>query len=266
MPELPDVEVFRRYVDATSLHRDIDHAMVPDSRVLDSSPTTLRRHLQGHRLIGTHRHGKYLFTHLDHGPWLLLHFGMTGSPVAYERADREPDHVRLRLDFADGRHLAYRNTRLFGTVAIVHDPAENVRERGLGPDALDLDLDGFRDRLDGRRGMVKSTLMNQSVLAGLGNVWTDEILFQARIHPKTRIPDLGAAVERRLFSTMCRVIERSIEFHADPERAPEHYLLRHREPGTRCPRECGGDVRRISVSGRPTYLCPSCQGDGSGSR
>jgi formamidopyrimidine-DNA glycosylase len=81
MPEIPDVEISKRYIDATSLHRRVARAMVRDTRLLECSPSTLRRHLQGHRLTETRRHGKYLFAHLEHGPWLLLHFGMTGGPL-----------------------------------------------------------------------------------------------------------------------------------------------------------------------------------------
>ena len=259
MPELPDVEVFKRYVDATSLHRTVDHAMVRDTRVVECSPSTLRRHLEGHRLTATRRHGKVLFAHLDHGPWLLLHFGMTGWPVAWEEGAREPDHIQLRLDFADGRHLGYRATRKLGMLDVIEDPEATVEALGLGPDALEVDLEGFRDRLAGRRGMVKPTLMNQEVLAGLGNIWTDEVLFQARIHPKTPVPELDAPAERRLLRTMITVLEAGVDANVDPERLPDDFLLRRRQAGVDCPRGCGVTVEKLKVSGRAGYLCPRCQ-------
>jgi formamidopyrimidine-DNA glycosylase len=262
MPEIPDVEIYKRYIDATSLHRRVARAMVRDTRLLECSPSTLRRHLQGHRLTETRRHGKYLFAHLEHGPWLLLHFGMTGRPIAWEAGSEEPDFVQLRLDFDDGRHLAYRNTRKLGTLGIVDEPETTIREHDLGPDALELDLDGFRERLEGRRGALKPTLMNQTVIAGLGNVWTDEILFQARLHPETPVADLDTATERKLFKTMRRVVSEAIGFKADPDRAPPRYLLRRREPGARCPGRCSGEVEKITVSGRAGYYCPRCQSRG----
>ncbi|HSN55691.1 MAG TPA: DNA-formamidopyrimidine glycosylase family protein [Candidatus Sulfomarinibacteraceae bacterium] len=259
MPELPDVEVFRRYVGSTAMQRRIEHAHVPDSRLLTASAGTVRGHLKGRRLSDSRRHGKLLFLGLDSGRWLLLHFGMTGRPVVWERDDREPDFVLLRLDLDDGRHLAYCAPRKLGEIGIADDPDEVVDGRDLGPDALALDLDGFREALSGRRGMVKPTLMNQEVIAGLGNVWTDEILFHARLHPRVPIPDLDADAERRLFRAMRRVLEESIGFGARPERAPGHYLLGYREEGADCPGRCGGTVERIAVSGRAGYCCPVCQ-------
>ncbi len=261
MPELPDVEVFKRTIDRTALDRQIEHAKVSDTRVLECSDSTLRRNLQGHRLTDTHRHGKYLLGRLDHGRWLLVHFGMTGYPVAWDEPDpdREPDHVHLRLDFSDGGHLAYCNTRKLGALGIVESPEVAIEEHGLGPDAFRLGTNDFRELLAGRRGMVKSTLMNQEVIAGLGNVWTDEILFQARLHPKTALRELAPGTLDTLYDTMQTVLHEAIDFNVNPDDAPEHYLLPRRSEGEPCPHGCGGEVAKITVSGRAGYYCPTCQ-------
>ncbi len=259
MPELPDVEVFKRTLDATSLHREIAHAMVRQSRVLRCAPSTLRRNLEGERLTETRRHGKHLFAAISNGRWLEMHFGMTGDLRAFQKQEREPEHVQLRLDFTDGWHLAYVNTRLLGRLDVVQDPAAVIEELGLGPDALDLDGGQFRELLEGRRGMVKPTLMNQDVIAGLGNVWTDEILFQAGLHPETEISDLDRDDIASLFRTMRKVLSLGIEHGVDPGELPDSFLLTQREEEAECPRGCGGTVRRIRVSGRAGYYCPRCQ-------
>ena len=259
MPELPDVELFKRYLDATSRHREVAHAMVSSSRVLRCAPSTLRRNLQGESLTESRRHGKHLFAAISNGRWLEMHFGMIGNLEAFQERELEPEHVQLRLDFADGWHLAYVNTRLLGKLDVVEDPAAVIQELGLGPDALDLEPGEVRELLDGRRGMVKPTLMNQSVIAGLGNVWTDEILFQARIHPETAIPRLSEDEVETLFTTMGRVLAEGIEHGVNLDELPASFLLVHREEGADCPRGCGGTVKRISVSGRAGYYCPSCQ-------
>lgn len=252
MPELPEVEVFKRFLDATPLHRETAHAMVPSSRVLRCAPSTLRCNLDGYRLTECRRHGKHLFSAISNGQWLEMHFGMTGSVQAYRRPEREPDHVLLRLDIADGWHLAYPDTRLLGKLDVVDD-------LGLGPDAMALAAEEFHEVLAGRRGMIKPTLMNQNVIASLGNVWTDEILFQAGLHPETPIPELGKRRLGELFTTVRRVLELGIEHGAEPAEMPSSFLLLRRQEGADCPRGCGGKVRRITVAGRAGYYCPRCQ-------
>ena len=258
MPELPDVELRKRYLDATALQRRIEHAKVPQSRMLQVTADHLRGQLKGRRLVASRRHGKYLFGGLDSGAWLVLHFGMTGWLEAFEDPDDEPEHTWLRLDLDDGFHVAYVCPRQFGEIDLCRDVDTFVSEHDLGPDGLALDEDGFLGRLEGRRGAVKPTLMYQQVLAGLGNVWVDEILFQHPLHPERPIPELGDEERRGLFRTMRRVVQEGIDRRVDPDDMPDSWLLGHREDGAECPR-CGGEIRRITVSGRAGYHCPEHQ-------
>lgn len=263
MPELPDVQVFKEYVDATSLHQDIEAVHLHEPGLVDGvASRTVRRHLQGHSLASTRRHGKYLFLDIADDPdWLLLHFGMTGS-LDYSGEDVEPAYTKLRLDFANGSRLAYINKRKLGRISLVRDVGEFVDTQGLGPDPLadDFDLAAFRSVLEGHRGTLKGLLMNQSAMAGLGNVYADEILFHAGIHPETPVDGLSADEVQTLFETMNRVVRRAIDARADPGRMPSTWLLTHREPEATCPR-CGGTIRRIEVSGRATYFCDEHQGE-----
>ncbi len=263
MPELPDVEVFRRQAEQGALGRRIAAARVTDERVLTGiSADDLTAALEGATLTEARRHGKQLFLALDRGRWLRLHFGMTGFVAEFADAADNPRHDRLRLDFADGDHFAFVNQRLFGEAGLVDSPEAYVAAERLGLDALALDERGFASRLRERRGQVKPALMDQSLIAGLGNEYTDEMLFQARIHPKRSCKELSPDTMGTLFRAMRRVLESAIE--ADPsrpgfeERLPDGFLLPRRAEDAPCPR-CGGGVRSLKVGGRKGYLCPACQ-------
>jgi formamidopyrimidine-DNA glycosylase len=261
MPELPEVEVFRRYLQATGLHQKIDRAEVADERLLRGvGARNLRDTLKGNSLVAADRHGKHLFAALERGGFLALHFGMTGFLRYYRDPDQRPGHPGLVLDFANGYHLALDSQRRLGEVSLAEDVAGFAEERGLGPDALDpeLDAEAFAGIIGGRRGMIKTALMNQKALAGVGNVYADESLYQAGLHPKTPAGSLDRRELGGLFRAMRRVLSTAIERGADPAELPDSWLLPRREPGARCPK-CSGQVRKLTVSGRPTYLCPSCQ-------
>lgn len=262
MPELPDVAVLQRYLDATALHQEIADVEVEDTDVLVGvSPGLLASRLRGCSFASTRRYGKYLFAGTDQGEWVAFHFGMTGFLKYYKREEAAPEHVRLLLEFANGYQLAYDCQRKFGMVGWTEDVDGFVEEKGMGPDPLasDLDLRQFRDRLHGRRGAIKPTLMNQKVLAGIGNVYSDEILFQAGVHPERKIPSLGDDEVEEIYRALVRVVAAAIDAQADPERLPRGYLLPHREEGAECPR-CGGTLRKKTVSGRSAYFCEEHQG------
>lgn len=259
MPELPDVEVFERYADATSLHVEIEDVWLSEQLVTDTDPQRIRDGLRGASLTETRRHGKHLFLRAGDDGWLRLHFGMTGTLEAYETGDA-PDHTELRIDFVDGSHLAYVDQRKFGEIGWVDDVDDFVAERGLGPDPLvdELDDERFRELVEGRRGTIKSTLMNQDVIAGLGNVYVDEILFQVGVHPETEASDLDADVIEDIRSTMYHVLDVAIDRGADVDELPDTWLLPIREEGVACPR-CDGEIRHTEVSGRTTYFCGTHQ-------
>jgi formamidopyrimidine-DNA glycosylase len=259
MPELPDVEVFKRYFDATSLHQEINGVETYSERILvRTTPDELNQRLQGQSFSATRRYGKYLFAELDEEDWLVLHFGMTGGLQYFKDIAQEPEYVQMRFDFNNGYHLAYTMPRKLGEVQPIESVGAFIEEKELGPDALEIDFDAFRSILAGRRAMVKSTLMNQGIIAGIGNVYSDEVLFQTRIHPRTKINTLDTDTLKDLFDSMKEVLHTAIEHQADPEQFPDSYIIPRRDEGAKCP-NCEGEVERIKVSGRSGYYCPSCQ-------
>jgi formamidopyrimidine-DNA glycosylase len=260
MPELPDVEIFKQYLDATALHQTIDLVEINNTTVLDHiSRQSLIQTLNGRRFESTRRHGKHLLVALDHGPYLTLHFGMTGYLKYFKDPDDSPPHVRLLLGFTDGYHLAYVSQRQLGRVGLTDDPQSFIRGKGLGPDALEVDLDGFKNVLAGKRGMIKATLMNQSYMAGLGNVYSDEILYRCGLHPKTKTDSVDAKMREKLYNAMQQTLKEAIRVRVDPQKFPGSWLIPQRQTGGECPKG-HGRLERLKVGGRTAYVCSRCQG------
>jgi formamidopyrimidine-DNA glycosylase len=259
LPELPDVETYRRYLAAHALHQGIAHVKVSSPRQLaGTSPQGLRRALVRRRFESTRRHGKHLFARIGKGRWLMLHFGMTGS-LSYDRKGRGvPPYTRLRIDFGRDRQLAFLDPRKLGRIALTDSPRRFIEARHLGPDALALDRAALAKLAAGTRGAIKSWLMDQHAIAGIGNIYADEILVQARIHPRRSPNALERRALGRLFTSLGQVLRQAIAAGADPARMPKSFLLSRRKRGARCPR-CGGAVERMAIGGRSTYYCPSCQ-------
>jgi formamidopyrimidine-DNA glycosylase len=258
MPELPDVEVFRMYVDTTALHKKIRRAKLTDTGLLaGSSSAKLKRRLKGAAFQATRRHGKHLGVHLDTDAWLMLHFGMTGG-LDYAKADSDlPEHSRLVLGFDNGFRLVYVNQRKLGRIRLADDFDAFIAEEALGPDALEIGREPFVELLSDGRGTLKARLMNQSLIAGLGNVYTDEILFQAEIDPGTSVADVTPDAAADLWRTMRRVLRTAIDRRARPEQFPESWLTPHRGE-EQCPR-CRGALKQAKISGRTSRYCPACQ-------
>lgn len=259
MPELPDVELYRRYLNATALHQAIAHTHTEDASILSGiSPQGLGRALAHRSFESTGRHGKYLLIALQHGGWLVLHFGMTGTLKYFQERGDTPRYTRALFSFDNGFHLAYAAPRKLGSIRLVDSPQELVQAQRLGPDALDVTRDEFRQLAAGRRGAVKSWLMDQETMAGIGNVYSDEILFQAGIHPRRQVGQLDEAALNQLHAKLRQVLETAIGAHAEPDRFPAGFLLPHRKPGGTCPR-CEGTVETIRSGGRSAWYCPACQ-------
>jgi formamidopyrimidine-DNA glycosylase len=186
MPELPEVETFKRYLDSTSLHQLITGLEVRDAYVLKRvSVRELARRLKGRRFENSHRHGKHLFVRAGNELWLRLHFGMTGSLEYLDHDEVAPKTARVIFRFADNCRLAFDDQRKFGEIELIKDIDEFLQTRGLGPDALEISLSQFKAIIGKHRGAVKAILLNQQLIAGIGNLYADEILFRARIHPAT---------------------------------------------------------------------------------
>ncbi len=259
MPELPEVETFKRYLDDTSLHQRITSVEVRDAYVLKRvSARELDRRLKGRRFENAHRHGKHLFVRAGDKLWLRLHFGMTGSLEYLKRDEQTPKTARVLFDFANNGRLAFDDQRKFGEIELIEDVDEFLQRRGLGPDTLKISLSEFKAIVGKHRGAVKAILLNQQLIAGIGNLYADEILFRACMHPATEAARLSDRDLTRLFRATRYVLEKAIALKTDFNRLPKSWLLTHRGKRGRCPR-CGRTLRSATIGGRISWFCAHCQ-------
>lgn len=255
MPELPEVEILRRYVEATSLYQTIEKVEVKNSRILEKISTkNLMENLTGRQLLFTSRHGKILFVQLEDRLWLTIHLGMTGWLHYFQDIKAEPIHDRLLITFDNENHLAYGDQRMFGRIGLVEDPPSFIQGKNLGPDALDLNPTAFLKLMQKRRGIIKPALLDQHLIAGLGNLYADEVLFQAGICPNARLGSLAAGRLEKLFQCIQMVLNTAISGQANFSNLPDSYLLGHRSLGEMCPWD-GSPLMHRKIGGRTTYYC-----------
>jgi formamidopyrimidine-DNA glycosylase len=259
MPELPDVEGFRRVLAASAAGHRIADVEVSDAQVLRGvSARELADSLRGHTFGEPKRHGKWLLAGVDGDDLaVLLHFGLTGSLVAAKPGEPRNRYDRVVFVLDDGE-LRYRDMRKLKGLHLARGRGEVDRLLdGLGPDALSVSRDELRELLSSSRRQVKPALTDQSVLAGLGNLLADEILWRARLHPKRRCDGLSAAEHARLHGRMETVLHQSVEAGRVPPR--KSWLTGRRdEPAGSCPR-CGTTLSHGRAGGRSTVWCPHCQ-------
>jgi formamidopyrimidine-DNA glycosylase len=275
MPELPEVETVRRMLEGAIVGRRIAHASVSRKRLRTTSLGSLPERLVGRTFATPRRTGKFLMLDLDGGITLLSHLGMSGRWL-YWRPGWTPDealeHVHLKLSFADGAVLWFQDVRRFGMLRVVETAklAQDASLRLLGPDPLAVPRDGaaLRSAARGARTSIKTWLLDQRRIAGLGNIYASEVLFRARIDPRRRAGALAPEEWTRVASEVPAVLEESIarmgttfSTYRTIWNEPGEYgeqLLVYDRAGQPC-RNCGTPLKRIVQSGRSTYFCPSCQ-------
>ena len=245
MPELPEAERARALIEARGLGRRIAGVEDSDTWVArPHAPGDIAAALTGRELTAAHRRGKSIWLETGDGPVLFLHLGMAGRiAVDEEPAPRNWD--RFAITFADGGRLALRDKRRLGRVLLEPDLSR------LGPDAAEVSRAEFRARIGRSSAPVKARLMDQSAIAGVGNLLADEILWRARIHPARPASELSEDELDELRRVTRAVIRSSIR------RGGAHTgeLNPHRVAGGHCPR-CGAPLARDRIGGRTTYWCP----------
>jgi len=269
MPELPEVETVRRGLVDVLTGREIVQAEIMDGRLTAPVPPDVVAHeLLGAVVESVGRRGKYLVIGLDDGRSLVWHLRMTGwFHHVSERADRP--HLRAVFGLDDGTWLLYSDQRRFGTARLVGAGGlDDFWRRRVGPEPLeDWTAADLRRALRGRRAPIKALLLDQNVVAGVGNIYADEALWQARIHPLTPGESIGPARATRLHDAVVDVLGRGIlaqgasidtyrRVDGEPGSMQERFAVYDRE-GEPCPR-CGYPIRKIRVAQRGTHYCPNC--------
>lgn len=271
MPELPEVETIRRDLAPLVVGRRITGIEVDPATVqlLARAPVeALRASLVGRSFVSLDRRGKYLLFGLDDGRTFVVHLRMTGRIVWRHSSDPVETYQRAKIVLDNAYDLRWSDLRKFGTWRIVDDVSEAIGR--LGPEPIDpgLTFEVFRIAFGGRSAPVKSVLLDQRRFAGLGNIYVDEALYEARIRPDTPAGTLTASALRRLFASCRAVLERGIEnrgasfsdyVDGQGNAGSQHlYVQVFRRTNKPC-YACGSIIERIVVGGRATHYCPACQ-------
>lgn len=273
MPELPEVEITRRHLQEAMTGKQFNVVKVSHARTArhNASPEEVENRLRGRTVATVGRHGKFLDIRLDDGQVLVAHLGMSGRWSVDGAGDVAHTHFAATMD--DGTRVEFIDPRTFGFVAVYDE--EDITDSGLsrlGPDAWagPPSADQLQDRLDGRTAAIKALLLDQGPIAGLGNIYADEALFLAGIHPLTRGGDLDLAACSRLLDAIAVVLEAAIT-HGGTTLDDLAYLLPDGRAGDNMARlrvygregdlcdTCGTPIERVIVRARSTHFCPVCQ-------
>ncbi|HRU94698.1 MAG TPA: DNA-formamidopyrimidine glycosylase family protein [Anaerolineae bacterium] len=263
MPELPEIAIFARDMQKELPGRTLVEVEVVQPKCLNLPPQEFRAALAGATIQDVTAHGKWLQLQTTQG-WLLLNLGMGGEILLTDRRHL-PDKYRLIFDLLDGAALAV-NFWWFGFAHFAAHPREHPMVGKLGPHALALSLDEFRALLAGRRGAIKTFLMDQERIAGIGNVYVQDPLFKAGIHPLRAIPTLTDAEVAALWAALHETLQESIAEGGAPFELNLYgqkggwnarFLVGYRE-GQACP-VCGTTIEKIKTGSTSSYICPRCQ-------
>jgi formamidopyrimidine-DNA glycosylase len=272
MPELPEVETIRRQLAPALEGRRLERVAVLDPRWCEPAPPeAVEDALRGRRVERLGRRGKYLIASVEDDIHLVMHLRMTGNLLLRDDAE-EPSHLRVRFELDSGQRLLFVDVRRFGTgdVLLGSDAlAEYFASRlGVEPLGPDFTADALRALARGRRQPVKAFLLTQERVAGVGNIYADEALFRARIHPLRAVGTLKRAQVEALRDAVVETLEQGIDAkgasiddyrHIDgAEGSFQDRFLVYSRAGEPCPR-CGTPIQKLRAAGRGTYVCPSCQ-------
>jgi formamidopyrimidine-DNA glycosylase len=273
MPELPEVETVVRGLRIALPGRRIAEVRLGKTDFI-VDPAALERELPGTRVVTVQRHGKFIVVDLENSSAparklaLLVHLGMTGQIVVCPPEVPVAPHTHVFLALDDGRELRYTDIRRFGSMQIVEDREKSGVLGDLGLDPLDASEKEFIARLQARHARIKALLLDQSVLRGMGNIYTDESLWRARIHPMRVGSNLTEEEGRRLYRAVQTILKEAIRLrgssvsdYVDSEGQSGEFQLKHRvyqRAGKKCFR-CGAAIRRAIVAGRSSHFCPRCQ-------
>lgn len=274
MPELPEVETVRRSLLPVVLGKPIESVEVSYERILKQiTPGSFKEKLQGRRFLDISRRGKYLIFHLDHPLELVAHLRMTGRLVFYSSSEiAREKHTSVIFSFGPGGELRFEDVRKFGTLNLVprgeYGQVKGLANLGVEPLSEDFTAERLRGLTAQSSAMIKGLLLDQGKIAGLGNIYADESLFMAGIHPERPGNSLGEHEVRTLHAAIQEVLSEAIKGQGTTLRdyrtgygrqgSFQNKLQIYGKKGEKCPR-CGVDLEYKKVAGRTSHYCPACQ-------
>jgi len=281
MPELPEVETVARGLQASVAGRRILSVVLRQTDFMDDA-ALIERELPGRRIERIERYGKFMLLRLDAGPAgnensrasgrpteaLLVHLGMTGNLAPRFAAQPLEKHTHASFLLDDGRELRYTDARRFGRMAYLSGPTLAAELQRFGADPLEVSREEFAAAIRGSKARIKALLLDQTVLRGVGNIYADESLWRARIHPATPGVRLTPQQTEKLRAALKAILLRAIAMRGstisdfvDSDGQSGDYQQHHRaygREGRKCYR-CGARIRRMMVAGRSSHFCPGCQ-------
>ena len=280
MPELPEVETVVRGLQVHLPGRTIAAIRLGKTDFIDN-PAALEEILPGSRILSVHRHGKFIVVHLEKPPAsqapaessparfdFIVHLGMTGNLVVRPASAPFPPHTHAWISLDNEKELRYTDPRRFGRMLVL---PQNETAQILGPlglDPLEATEEQFRNKVQSKRARIKAVLLDQRAFRGMGNIYTDESLWRARIHPARLAANLTRQEIARLYCAAQSILREAIRLggssisdYVNADGQPGEFQIRHRvydREGKKCSR-CAARIRRIIVAGRSSYFCPRCQ-------
>ena len=270
MPELPEVETFRRYLlqgesgSPSILGKQIKEAeLLWDKTLASPKPSEFKDRIQGQFVTGIGRRGKNLLIQLSRDT-LIIHLRMSGELIVEEKTNPIGKHYRVILNFTDKYRFAFNNIRKFGRVWLVEDPNQVIGN--LGPEPLEDDFtpELFHQILQNRSRQLKYFLLDQEMIAGMGNIYTDEALYRAKLHPARKTDTINSTEAHRLWVCIREVLQEGIQNQGSSidwmyqGGDYQKYLSVYNLEGKPCKR-CKTPIKRIKIAQRSTYFCPTCQ-------
>jgi len=254
MPELPEVHAFQQYFNEAAYKAPIKKVIVHDDKIIrNMNGDAFSQWLKGRSFTHSTRRGKYLFAGLDNGHYLLLHFGMTGDLKYYQDPEDAPKHERFVIIFKDGFRLGFDCPRKFARILSIEDLDTYITEVKLGEDALEISEAAFLEAMQNRKTSIKGFLLNQKLIAGVGNLYADEILYQTRIHPASKVNALQPKQKKSIYKSMQEILNKAVSHSAHYKSYPNDWFFQWRVEGQKAPNE-RGTVSIEKIAGRTTYF------------
>jgi len=281
MPELPEVETVVRGLRKSVIGNKIKDVKIIFPGIVKQNSKNFKKVVSKNKIIEIRRRGKFILIDLSNGKTILAHLGMTGNFILVRASSplNKHDHLIVRFyenhskgspAFGGAKELRYNDQRKFGRIkSFSTSKEENIFDlKKLGPESLNISSSDFVDLFKKRKGRIKSALLNQQIIAGLGNIYVDESLFEAKIHPSQKIDQLTPQQLKKLHQAIQKILKKaikaggsSIENYYNIDGEIGSFQLQHKvygREGLACKR-CGTKIKRIKISQRSSYFCPRCQ-------
>jgi len=267
MPELPEVETVKNEIAPHIIGRIVSGVTLPWAGIVrDPAPEEFIKRITGKKIQALDRYGKYLVFTLTGAEFLVIHLKMTGALIIgnFEL----PKHTRAVIHLDNDQNIYFRDPRKFGVLKLIKDPVE-IKNK-LGPEPLSDEFTPaiFVSRLKGHKAPIKALLLDQKFLAGVGNMYADEALYAARIHPEKTADSLTKTESKKLYDAIRLVLQKGLAakgasivnyMRPDGSAGTAHLQFKVAHALNKTCGDCGGEVKRIVVRGRGTYYCPACQ-------